>query len=173
MISTPPDHWANVHLSYHQIQLRDPEEGGPAPVEGYGNGLIVVDDEPDGATIFTGIAIGVVDVEVQLTDEPPGIDLDNWEEIVEVSIESTSGSLIVCGLDGDLPDLPNLAHHGEGFYRLRVHARGRDTDPDGTASTPLPFEHYLIIAWPAPYAPELAFKHTDAIGHQRRHPHLE
>ncbi|PZG20614.1 hypothetical protein [Nonomuraea aridisoli] len=172
MISTPPSHWANVQLTYHQIQLRDAEEGGPAPLETQGNGLIVVDDEPDGATILTGIAIGAVDVEVQLTDAPPGLDLDSWEEVVEVSIESTTGSLIVCGLDGDLPDLPNLAHHGSGFYRLRVHARGRDTDPDGSANTPLPFEHYLIISWPAPSAPEQAFKHTDAFGRERRNPKL-
>ncbi|MFI7149068.1 hypothetical protein ACIBO2_29490 [Nonomuraea sp. NPDC050022] len=123
-------------------------------------------DEPDGATILTGISIGAVDVTVQLAEGPPPRDLDSWEEIVEVSIESTSGSLIVCGLDGDLPKLPNLAWQGEGFYRLRVHARGRDTMPDGSAGA-TPVEHYLIIVaggTPAGHAGDL----RDLAVHDRR-----
>ncbi|GAA3608680.1 hypothetical protein GCM10022419_112040 [Nonomuraea rosea] len=153
-------------MSYHQIQLLDLDELGPEFPPRFDNGLIAVDDEPDGATILTGIALGVVEVEVQLADGPPPLDLDNWEEIVEVSIESTSGSLSVCGLDGDLPALPNLAWQGAGFYRLRVHARGRDTRPDGSASTPI--EHYLITSWQAEPQPDMPFKYVDLYGAEVR-----
>ncbi|WP_433511519.1 hypothetical protein ACQP2T_48125 [Nonomuraea sp. CA-143628] len=161
---------ANVWLSYHQVQIRDANELGPQFPERWDNGLIAVADEPDGATILTGISIGAVDVTVQLAEGPPPLDLDSWEEIVEVSIESTSGSLIVCGLDGDLPKLPNLAWGGKGCYRLRVHARGRDTNPDGSAGA-TPVEHYLITSWQAEPQPDMPFKYADAFGAgiRRRH----
>ncbi|MET7334387.1 hypothetical protein [Nonomuraea sp. NPDC005650] len=168
MTATSPSYQSSVHLSYHQIQLRELDEAGPEFPARFDNGLIAVAEEGDGATILTGIALGLVDVEVQLADEPPVLDLDSWEEIVEVSIESTTGSLIVCGLDGDLPNLPNLAHQGEGFYRLRVHARGRDTKPDGVAS--IPVEHYLIISWPAEPQPDMPFKYADVFGAGVRRP---
>ncbi|MEU7742806.1 hypothetical protein [Nonomuraea sp. NPDC049158] len=95
--TAPSSYRANVWLSYHQVQIRDANELGPQLPERWDNGLIAVADEPDGATILTGISIGAVDVTVQLAEGPPPLDLDSWEEIVEVSIESTSGSLIVCG----------------------------------------------------------------------------
>ncbi|MGP3913739.1 hypothetical protein [Nonomuraea sp. 10N515B] len=161
--AAPSSYRADVWLSYHQLQLRDANELGPEFPERWDNGLIAVADEPEGATILTGISIGAVDVTVQPTEEPPPLDLDSWEEIVEVSIESTSGSLIVCGLDGDLPNLPNLAWRGKGFYRLRVHARGRDTMPDGSAGA-TPVEHYLIISWPAEPQPDMPFKYADVFG---------
>ncbi|MEV1238716.1 hypothetical protein [Nonomuraea sp. NPDC049750] len=65
-------------------------------------------------------------------------------------------------LDGDLPHLPNLAWQGAGFYRLRVHARGRDTKPDGVASTPV--EQYLITSWRAEPQPDMPFKYADMFG---------
>ncbi|SPL87768.1 unnamed protein product [[Actinomadura] parvosata subsp. kistnae] len=104
----------NIHLSYHQIQIRPQDELGPACPRAFGNGLVALDDEePDGATILTGIAMGQVEMTVRLAEEAPPLDLDSWEEIVDISIESTFGSLIVCGLDGDLPrNLPNLAWKG-------------------------------------------------------------
>ncbi|WP_049570130.1 hypothetical protein [Nonomuraea sp. SBT364] len=167
--TTPSSYQANVWLSYHQLQIRDANELGPDFPDRFDNGLITVADKPDGATILTGISIGPVEVTVQLTEELPPPNLDSWEEIVEVSIESTSGSLIVCGLDGDLPNLPNLAWHGKGFYRLRVHVRGRDTRPDGSVSAPV--EHYLISSSPAEPQPAMSIKHADMFGTgiRRRH----
>ncbi|MGR6918073.1 hypothetical protein ACU635_27850 [[Actinomadura] parvosata] len=155
----------NIHLSYHQIQIRPLDEPGPAYPKAFGNGLVALDDEePDGATILTGIAMGQVEMTVRLTEEAPSLDLDSWEEIVDISIESTFGSLILCGLLGDLPrNLPNLAWKGPGFYRLRVHAIGRDTDVDGTAFTPT--ERYAVVSWPAPCpAPDRVHKLTDVFG---------
>ncbi|WP_229877020.1 hypothetical protein [Streptomyces bluensis] len=45
-------------------------------------------------------------------------------------------------------ELPALSFDGPGDYRLRVHARGRDTAVD-LAPDELT-EWYLIQAWPAP-----------------------
>jgi hypothetical protein len=44
-----------------------------------------------------------------------------------------SGQLLVESLDlGPAEDLPDLASAGPGWYRIRVHAHGRNTNPDGT-----------------------------------------
>jgi hypothetical protein len=62
---------------------------------------------------------------------------------------------------GDPHDLPPLTTAG-GDWRVRVHARGRDTDVDGVAREP--FEHYLVQVWPAAPAPETAHRLTDGYG---------
>ncbi|WP_016906775.1 hypothetical protein [Streptomyces xiaopingdaonensis] len=50
-------------------------------------------------------------------------------------------------------DLPILTPRGAGHYRVRVHARGRDTEPDGFVEEPV--EDYLLIAWPQPPEPDV------------------
>jgi hypothetical protein len=45
-------------------------------------------------------------------------------------------------------ELPVLSFHCPGYYRLRLHARSRDTDI-GLPSDQIT-EWYLIQAWPAP-----------------------
>ncbi|MFF4590903.1 hypothetical protein [Streptomyces sp. NPDC001388] len=70
------------------------------------------------------------------------------DEIVEVSVLCQSGRLLVESLDlGPAEDLPNLATAGPGRYRIRVHAHGRSTNPDGTDSDPI--ERYLLTVWPS------------------------
>ncbi|MEV0584500.1 hypothetical protein [Nonomuraea sp. NPDC050310] len=154
-----------VWVSYHQLILRGLEDPPPDHPDSFPNGLVAA-AETDGATILTGISMGPVEVTAELVNEAPPPAVDEWEEVVELSVESTHGSLHVFGLDGDLTDLSNLAWLGPGRYRLRVHARGRDTDPDGTARTP--FESYLIISWPADHSPEVVYKRTDRYGQMRR-----
>ncbi len=62
----------------------------------------------------------------------------------------------------DPPDLPVLTPAGPGSYRVRVHARGRDTAPDGVAEEPL--EDYLLTVWPAPPRSDTVYKQTDEYG---------
>ncbi|UBU08970.1 hypothetical protein [Nonomuraea gerenzanensis] len=157
-----------IQLSYHQIEIRPHDEAGPSYPKAFPNGLVAVgDEEPDGAIILTGLAIGQVEVLVRLAHEQPPLELDSWEEIVDISIESTLGSLYVVGLMGDLPrKLPNLAWKGPGFYRLRVHATGRDSSVDGSGLNLE--ERYFIVSWPADPAPDLVYKATDAYGAGRR-----
>lgn len=127
----------NVWVSSHQIVLRGIEDPPPNFPGIFPNGLVATGVDTDGATIVTGISMGLVDVTVELADEAPPLALEEREEVVEISIESSHGSLHVFGLDGDLSDLSNLASSGPGHYRLRVHARGRDTKIDGVARTPV------------------------------------
>jgi hypothetical protein len=119
----------HVPVQYYQFDISD-EDGptGPELERGH-NGLVRV---ADGVTIvITGIHTGDVDVTVTLHETAPAPDNRDWQEIVEVSAHSASGDLRVRGMMDDLDEeLPTLSFHGPGDYRLRVHARGRDTAID-------------------------------------------
>ena len=96
-------------------------------------------------------------------DPPDTVDVACWDEVVEVSLDMPHGDARLAVLMADVPDtFPTLSPCGPGSYRLRVHARGRDTSIDGTASEP--FEDYLIVAWPSPQAPQTIYKETARYG---------
>ncbi|CAL9645775.1 hypothetical protein [Streptomyces sp. enrichment culture] len=152
-----------VFAEYHLFQITDPD-GSPADDLGAPpTGLV---SACGGAIeVHTGIHTGDVQVTAELHSRPPE-PASGWEEIAEISCHSPSGDILVAPLMHDPVDLPNLAAHGPGSYRLRVHARGRDRAidlaPDGVV------EHYLIQSWPAPFQDTLLVKATDAYGRQVR-----
>ncbi|QHT55136.1 hypothetical protein GXP71_02875 [Cellulomonas sp. H30R-01] len=116
-------------------------------------------------TVVTGIATGCVRVTTEALDGPPESVDDTWEDVGEVSLEtSTELPMRAAGVDptpGQEP-LDPLDAHGPGWYRLRVHARGRDSYWDGSTLEVL--EHYLILSWPAPYAPPATLRATSEVG---------
>ncbi|RRR82655.1 hypothetical protein EHS43_16310 [Streptomyces sp. RP5T] len=59
-------------------------------------------------------------------------------------------------------ELPVLSFTGPGDYRLRVHARGRDTAIDQAPDQIT--EWYLIQAWPAAAQPARVLRQTDSYG---------
>ncbi|MEU2057150.1 hypothetical protein [Streptomyces bungoensis] len=150
-----------VPVQYHQFQISD--EDGPAgpDLPRTHNGLLEVQDGI--ATVHTGIHTGDVDVTVTLRTGAPDPGGTGWEEIVEVSLHSVSGELMVRGLMDDLDEeLPVLSFDGPGDYRLRIHARGRDTATDHAPDEVT--EHYLIQAWPAPAQDARVLRQTDSYG---------
>ncbi|MET9921588.1 hypothetical protein ABZZ04_31600 [Streptomyces sp. NPDC006435] len=64
----------------------------------------------------------------------------------------------------------NIAHQGPGTHRLRLHAKGRDSQPGASRrrNSKPSAEHYLFHIWPAPAAPETVHKATDTVGHTLR-----
>lgn len=157
--SAPPTHGV-VHVSHHMYYLSD-GDAWPEPPFTPSNGLIVT--QPGSAAIFTGAGGGLVNVALDVRQErPPRVDVDTWDEVIEVSLHVPTGRLRVAAPMTDAPDLPILTPAGPGQYRLRVHARGRDTAPDVVALEAV--EDYLIICWPADPAPETVHKQTDAYG---------
>ncbi|MFC8201495.1 hypothetical protein ACFUTV_39790 [Streptomyces sp. NPDC057298] len=150
-----------VPVQYHQFDISD-EDGPTGPgVDRRHNGLVRV---ADGVTIvMTGIHTGDVDVTVTLHEAEPVPDDGDWQEIVEVSAHSASGELMVRGMMDDLDEeLPVLSANGPGEYRLRIHARGRDTAVDLALDEVT--EWYLIQAWPAPAHEVAALRQTDGYG---------
>ncbi|MFF9034255.1 hypothetical protein ACF090_02155 [Streptomyces sp. NPDC014892] len=128
------------------------------------NGLVAA---TDGAIeVSTGIHTGDVRVTVELHAQKPEPAAD-WEEIAEISWRSPSGEAFVAPPMDDPVDLPSLAFQGPGPYRLRVHARGRDTAVD-QAVVDEAVESYLLQSWPAEHQDALLVRATDAYGAQLR-----
>lgn len=75
--------------------------------------------------------------------------------------------MLVTPLMDDPAELPSLASRGPGRYRLRVHARGRDSAVDETEGDDV-LESYLIQSWPAPHQDAQLVQATDAYGAQIR-----
>ncbi|WP_432033699.1 hypothetical protein [Streptomyces antibioticus] len=150
-----------VPVQYHQFNISD-EDGptGPDLDRGH-NGLVQVTDGV--VIVLTGIHTGDVDVSVTLHEAEPAPDIGDWQEIVEISAHSASGDLMVRGLMDDLDEeLPVLSFTGPGDYRLRIHARGRDTAIDLAPDEVT--EWYLIQAWPAPAGAVTVLRQSDGYG---------
>jgi hypothetical protein len=129
------------------------------------NGLITVYD--GAAIVFVGASSGLVTVAVGAVKSAPApTDLDSWEDVVEVSLRTASGHIGVASLMAEPPALPSVTAAGPGDYRLRIHARGRDTAPDVAALEPV--EHFLILGWPGPPADDIIHKQTDRYGAELR-----
>ncbi|WP_435279384.1 hypothetical protein [Streptomyces sp. 1222.5] len=156
-----------VPVQYHQFRISDEDAPAGPDLPREHNGLIEVQDGI--ATVHTGIHTGDVDVTVTLHSRAPDTPDTGWEEIVEVSLYSVSGELMVRGLMDDLDeDLPVLSFGGPGDYRLRMHARGRDTATDLTPTEIT--EWYLIQVWPAPARDAAILCRTDSYGATVRTP---
>lgn len=157
---------ADLHMSHGHFVIRDVSADLPAPRLARVNGFVGT-DLVNGAVVLTGIHTGSVTVTLQLLDTAPdSVDLDGWDEVAEVSLESEYGELIVHGIMEDPPDFPELAHTGPGTYRVRVHARGRDIAPHLNVQEPV--ENYLLSVWPAPQAPDVVYKQSDERGQEYR-----
>ncbi|MEU1302568.1 hypothetical protein [Streptomyces shenzhenensis] len=151
---------ALVHAEYHMFQLADDEQHDQ-PAFRPENGLIF--SKPGLAVVLVGINSGVVNTTVEVYRHPVGrLDTDEWDEVVDHSIESISGQMRVTVLMDDPPELPTLTPFGPGPYRVRVHARGRDRSTDGHVSEPV--EDYLLQIWPGRHEPDAVHKQTDRTG---------
>ncbi len=134
----------------------------PMDTADHSNGLVVM--LATGALIYTGIDTGNVRLRAHSYAEPPQeLDEATWEEIVEVSVHAPFGQLQIDSLHtGPVPALPVLSKAGPGWYRLRAHARGRDTAYDAVSEEPV--EDYLIQVWPAQPTPTVIIRATDRCG---------
>ncbi|MDX3386540.1 hypothetical protein PV682_34595 [Streptomyces niveiscabiei] len=144
--------WHEVFIGEGTFGLLD---DGEIPVHSadWSNGLIAPMLQ-GGALVRTGIHTGSVRVCVQAQREP-ATEIDTtrpWDEIVEAGVTAPHDRLRLESLDFGPPD-PNgpLSGRGSRHYRVRVHARGRETAWDKTAEAPT--EEYLILVWPSELAP--------------------
>ncbi|WP_145830608.1 hypothetical protein [Streptomyces sp. T12] len=153
-----------VRVDYHTFELTDSDKRVPTGFD-TSNGLVFSLEGQ--VVICTGISAGWVRVSVEVRRHPPArVDADAWEEVVDHSVETATGALRVASVMSGTPNLPVLTPHGPGTYRVRVHARGRDTVPDGTVDEPV--EEYLLIVWPAGHQPDEVHRQTDHYGAQLR-----
>lgn len=88
-----------------------------------------------------------VPVEVEVTDAPPALELENWDHIAEASLELPSGRLEIHECTGGSIDvLPVLP----GTYRARACFGGLETlSDDGLDGD----DRYRVVLWRAPFEP--------------------
>ncbi|MCE4265286.1 hypothetical protein [Rhodococcus globerulus] len=96
------------------------------------------------ATVLTGRAYGPVEVELTvLAEEPDTSEITEWEVVEEAPLRIDSSAQIM-RLDGEqverFPVIP------AGRYRIRAHARGRDSAWDRQITVPV--EQHMIWVWP-------------------------
>lgn len=153
--------WPEVSHSQYWVQ-DDLLETDPSMYVGF-NGLICAQGSV--GIVLTGTSFGRIRLTAEGRTSPPAeVDLASWDDVVEVSLAFVNGSArILAGMGTVVPGLPLLSVAGQGPYRVRVHARGRDL----AAASPHPaepVEEHLVIAWPAATAAEVRYKLSDAYG---------
>lgn len=128
---------------------------------GIANGLLGF--HKDFGIILTGFERGYLRLTVEIHAEPPALDTENWDDVLDVSADFTRGQAFVASYEKAFTT--NLAFDGPGTYRVRAHARGRAATknaalprrPRPTAANP-PSETYLVQVWKAPSAAEQVHK---------------
>jgi hypothetical protein len=152
-----------IHVSHHLFYLLD-DGARVSTTRGRTDGLILVPD-PGAAVVFCGIHSGPAELTIEARDAAPdSVDAAGWDEVTEVSIQAPGGRLIPAAMGADNPHaFRPLTTAGPGDYRLRVHARGRDTNIDGVADDG-PTETYRIVCWPQPPSPPQVHKRADGYG---------
>ncbi|WP_131799374.1 hypothetical protein [Parafrankia sp. CH37] len=149
-----------VIADHHQVVVYS--GNSPAVTEDsiseFGDGLVAAND--GGLRIFTGTTYGPVTVQVELHDEEPALPSTEWTEVSEISFGVRTGPVEIGTLmGGPIPESPDLAFSGPGWYRIRVAAQGRDRGQAGEVG-----ERYLLATWLAPEAAANPVRKSDQIG---------
>jgi hypothetical protein len=155
---------AVTHSQYYLAELGALSSVNPEMYRGF-NGLISSNGEL--GIIMTGTESGAVAVSAQWLENEPAPNFDPWDEVVEVSMRFPVYGGVVFGPVDTKADERLIPVLEPGSYRVRVHARGRDTGQASATTEEAadgPVEEHLLLAWPARPAPELVHKLTDAYG---------
>ncbi|MEV6869041.1 hypothetical protein AB0M44_49800 [Streptosporangium subroseum] len=108
----------------------------------------MTDSVRGGALLVTGLYNGNVDLTVSLHRHEPEPLLEEYEDVVEASLQVDIDPITVSAWSSDkyidLPPLPSEA----GWYRLRYHARNMDQAFDLHSAVIIDSFHLQI--WPAP-----------------------
>ncbi|TWP52684.1 hypothetical protein FKR81_10315 [Lentzea tibetensis] len=146
----------NAVVTGHRFALADGEL--PEHVDFSGNGLVAA--VPGGVVVRTGMADGAAPVFFRVSQQPPAeVDLRGWDEVVELSWTAASGGATLSGTRKSMWNRQNETPPWPGDYRALVSASGRDGDFR---------EHYDVVVWQAPLAPEVVHKRSDRLGHRLR-----
>ncbi|WP_371785539.1 hypothetical protein [Streptosporangium subroseum] len=142
---------AEFPVNYAQFYLFDgntyrtvhPEPGAPGE-----SNAGILRTVRGGAHLVTGLYSGNIDLTVSLHHHAPEPLLEEYEDVVEASLQVDIDPITVIAWYSDkyidLPQLPS----GAGWYRLRYHARNMDQAFDLRSTVIIDSFHLQI--WPAP-----------------------
>jgi hypothetical protein len=154
---------ALIDIQRGQYTLSGIDEG-PRGIRSDGNGLFVSELGRD-ASVSTGTADGPLRLTVETCSQAPPLELEGWEDVVEVSqrCDDTGGVAVAPLFEGPLEELPHLTVAPGSSIRIRVHARGRD-EASKYIGVDEPIEEHLLQMWPAPEAEEVCHRLSDGYG---------
>ncbi|MCE0535271.1 hypothetical protein LWF15_07100 [Kineosporia rhizophila] len=159
-----------LHVENHMFLAQgDDDSSGyykDEPTTDVSNGLVDVFGSV--VQFYTGIAVGHLHLQVDYrADAPQELELDEWEDVVEVSAQLTAPCTRFGSYDDNVPEeWPDVNQQGPGWYRIRAHCRGRDLDYDSAPEVPR--EHHRIVVWPAPQTGSILYKLNDYTGMDKR-----
>jgi len=108
-------------------------------------------------SIFMARHWGIVRLELIVRRDPSGDDLSEWDNVVEASLEVTSGCLAAYGPESS-PREQRIAV-SPGTYRVRIYTGGVDTVGENMEEGQ---DHYRAVLWPAPYREPMLLYSTPA-----------
>ena len=149
---------AVLAVTHSYYELADYDGGDEIlPDAGVANGFVAPGST--GANILTGLFWGPVTVTVEFYVAAPELDLDGWEDVVETSLFTDSGTITPpVPMDDTAPPLPPLNTAPSSWFRIRAHARGRKAARDMMVPPAEPPEEHLLQMWPAPQADEVMYR---------------
>ncbi|WP_329117538.1 hypothetical protein [Streptomyces sp. NBC_01465] len=162
-----------MFVSYHQYYLQGDgfltEYQESDTVGRIFAGNSVVAGGPEHLTVRSGTHTGWIRLTTQQCAAEPPLPGPEWETVVDVSICSTSGQLHLCCWGGDVEeDAGNFAMAGEGWYRVRVQARGRDEGDANQGDDPV--EEHVLSVWPSPPQPDVVHSASDTFAREHYDP---
>jgi hypothetical protein len=137
---------AQVYASHHQFYVVDERADHASDDVWDGQGLERHLGVADGMVAVGTIGYTFLPVALELWDEEPPLDLDDWDHVVEASLDLASGHLGLHGVEGPAELEP--LEVAPGTYRVRSSAVGLAgaNELDGG-------DGYRVQLWTAPAAP--------------------
>ncbi len=142
-----------IFADYFQFYLWDADERPNAPEDYDGEDIRSRIKAAPFVVVIQPIRNREVPVEIELPPAPPLLVLDDWDHVVEASIDLPSGRLEIHECTGGSIDILSVT---PGSYRVRACFAGLGTlSEDGLDGD----DHYHITLWPASPAPVDVLKH--------------
>ena len=145
----------NLFADYHQFYLQDEQAETDTP-DDWGKQLTtqMIAVDPGIVGICTARNMEVP-VRVDLLDTRPDDDFDRWDHVAEVSLDASSGQIVIAGCVDYFPEAKRLPV-SPGSYRVRVYYGGLNTlREDGLDGE----DHYHVVLWPEKHrSPEVLKK---------------
>jgi hypothetical protein len=136
---------AEVYASHRQFYVVDPEAEFRTDLVWDGAGLERHLGVSAGIVAVGTVGYCMLPVRIELWSAEPPADLDDWDHVVEASLEVSSGRVSLEGVEGPADSEP--VEVAAGVYRLRSSASGLDGAGEMEGG-----DGYRVQLWPAAFA---------------------
>jgi hypothetical protein len=153
--------YGQIYIYDAETEMEDSLDDGP---------LLRALDDGTNSRRFVGYDSGLIDVQtpsqynweapmrIEVSDEPPPLDADAWDHVVEVPLPMPSGTLVFQASGGGTPIETRIP---PGTYRARFSGRGYDRGYIAGPGEIEGHESYRLQLWPAEESEPVLVKYWD------------